>query len=70
VPTNYPALTALISHIRRLWLHTLRRRSQKDRFSWERLTELANNVLATQNPSTVAERSLGRHHPRQEPLGQ
>jgi hypothetical protein len=32
-------------HIRRLWLRTLRRRSQKDRFPWERMDRLANDFL-------------------------
>jgi RNA-directed DNA polymerase len=45
VPTNYPALSALREHIKRLWLRTLRRRSQKDRFAWERMTKLANDFL-------------------------
>jgi hypothetical protein len=45
VPTNFPALSAFRHHIRRLWLCTLRRRSQKDRFSWERITKLANDFL-------------------------
>jgi group II intron reverse transcriptase/maturase len=45
VPTNYPALSAFRYHIKRLWLRTLRRRSQKDRFAWERLTKLANDFL-------------------------
>ena len=30
VPTNYSALNAFRYHIKRLWLRTLRRRSQKD----------------------------------------
>jgi RNA-directed DNA polymerase len=45
VPTNSPALSAFRDHIRRLWLRTLRRRSQKDGFSWERMTRLANDFL-------------------------
>src|SRR5262245_47691096 len=45
VPTNFPALSAFRYHIRRLWLRTLRRRSQKDSFSWERITKLANDFL-------------------------
>jgi len=45
VPTNFPALSAFRHHIRRLWLRTLRRRSQKDRLSWERITKLANDFL-------------------------
>ena len=45
VPTNYAALSAFRYHIRRLWLRTLRRRSQKDNFTWERITKLANDFL-------------------------
>src|SRR5215831_13286831 len=45
VPTNFPALSALRYHVMRLWLRTLRRRSQKDNFTWERITKLANDFL-------------------------
>jgi RNA-directed DNA polymerase len=45
VPTNFPALSALRYHVMRLWLRTLRRRSQKDNFTWERITKLANDLL-------------------------
>ena len=45
VPTNFPALSAFRDHIRRIWLRTLRRRSQKDRFSWERMKKLATDFL-------------------------
>jgi hypothetical protein len=45
VPTNSPALSAFRYYITRLWLRTLRRRSQKDRFSWERMVRLANDFL-------------------------
>jgi len=45
VPTNSAALSAFRYHIERLWLRTLRRRSQKDKFPWERITELANDFL-------------------------
>jgi len=45
VPTNFPALSAFRYHIRRLWLRTLRRRSQKDSFTWERITKLTNDFL-------------------------
>src|SRR3990172_4915602 len=37
VPTNFPALSAFHHHIKRLWLRTLRCRSQKDRTTWERI---------------------------------
>ena len=45
VLTNSPALSAFRHHMRRLWLRTLRRRSQRDGSSWERLTRLANDFL-------------------------
>jgi RNA-directed DNA polymerase len=45
VPTNSAALSAFRYHVERLWLRTLRRRSQKDRLSWERMIRLANDFL-------------------------
>jgi RNA-directed DNA polymerase len=45
VPTNFAALSAFRFHITRLWLRTLRRRSQKDRFTWERMSRLATDFL-------------------------
>src|SRR5262249_26944897 len=45
VPLNSAALSAFRHHIKRFWLRTLRRRSQKDRFTWERMTKLANDFL-------------------------
>src|SRR5215510_7137603 len=45
VPLNYPALSAFRYHIKRLWLRTLRRRGQRDRFAWERMPKLANDFL-------------------------
>ena len=45
VPTNFPALGAFRHHVKRLWLRPLRRRSQKDRLSWERMTKLADDFL-------------------------
>jgi RNA-directed DNA polymerase len=45
VPTNIPALGAFRYQVMRYWLRTLRRRSQKDCFSWERMTKLANDFL-------------------------
>jgi RNA-directed DNA polymerase len=40
VPTNGAALRAFYHHVGRLWLRTLRRRSQKDRLSWSRVQNL------------------------------
>jgi hypothetical protein len=37
VPTNGAALKAFYYYLERIWLRTLRRRSQKDRFSWQRM---------------------------------
>jgi RNA-directed DNA polymerase len=45
VPTNFPALSAIRHHVMCFWLRTLRRRSQKDNFTWERITKLANDFL-------------------------
>ena len=43
VPTNFRALLAFRTQIKRL--RALRRRSQKDRTSWERITKLADDFL-------------------------
>ena len=45
VPTNLSALGAFRHHVARLWLRTLRRRSQKDKFAWDRLEKLADDWL-------------------------
>src|SRR4029077_14322163 len=45
VPTNSAALRAFRYHAERLWLRTLRRRGQTDRFSWKRMIRLANDFL-------------------------
>lgn len=41
VPTNARALSAFRHHVTDLWRRTLRRRSQKDRLTWNRMTQLA-----------------------------
>jgi RNA-directed DNA polymerase len=41
VPTNFPALGAFRLHTIRLWRRALRRRSQKDRVTWQRIEQLA-----------------------------
>ena len=41
VPTNSRALGAFRYHVTDLWRRTLRRRSQKDDMTWERMTKLA-----------------------------
>ena len=45
VPTNGQALHVFRHHITDLWRRTLRRRSQKDRMTWERMTQLVNDWL-------------------------
>jgi group II intron reverse transcriptase/maturase len=45
VPTNFSALSAFRFYVMRLWLRTLRRRSQKDKSTWARMAKLANDFL-------------------------
>jgi RNA-directed DNA polymerase len=45
VPTNGRALHAFRHHITDLWRRTLRCRSQKDRMTWERMTQLVDDWL-------------------------
>jgi len=45
VPTNVASLGAFRHHVTRLWLRTLRRRSQKDAFAWKRMEKLADEWL-------------------------
>jgi len=44
-PTNGRALRAFREHVKTLWYRTLRRRSQRDRTTWERLKTLADEWL-------------------------
>src|SRR6202043_2731360 len=45
VPTNSRALSAFRHYVADLWRRTLRRRSQKDGFTWDRMTKLADAWL-------------------------
>lgn len=45
VPTNIRALGLFRYHVMRLWLRTLRRRSQKNKTTWERLSKIAGDWL-------------------------
>jgi RNA-directed DNA polymerase len=45
VPTNSRALSAFRHYVADLWRRTLRRRSQKDGFTWERMTKLVVDWL-------------------------
>ena len=45
VPTNARALSAFRHYVTDLWRRALRRRSQKDGFTWDRMTKLAAGWL-------------------------
>ena len=45
VPTNGRALLAFRHHVADLWRRTLRRRSQRDGFTWDRMTKLTDDWL-------------------------
>jgi hypothetical protein len=45
VPTNSHALAAFRHHVIDLWRRSLRRRSQKDRSTWERMAQLTDAFL-------------------------
>ncbi len=45
VPTNSRALVAFRHHVTDLWRRTLRRRSQKDRLTWDRIRKIADAWL-------------------------
>jgi len=47
VPTNIRALGRFRYQVMRLWLRTLRRRSQKDNMTWSRLSKIAGDWLPT-----------------------
>ncbi len=44
VPTSFAHLQRFVWHLRRLWIRVLRRRSQKDRFSWDWLLAITNTL--------------------------
>jgi len=47
VPTNQRALSAFRYHVVELWRKSLRRRSQKTKLTWERMTQRVNDWLPT-----------------------
>jgi group II intron reverse transcriptase/maturase len=68
VPTNSRALGAFRYHVTELWRRTLRRRSQKDGMTWERITKLADAWLP--QPRILhpwPDRRFAVNHPRWEP---
>jgi RNA-directed DNA polymerase len=68
VPTNYPRLAAFRDRVLVLWRRTLRRRSQKDWTTWERISRLARDYLPL--PRILhpwPEARFAVKHPRWEP---
>jgi group II intron reverse transcriptase/maturase len=68
VPTNNRVIAAFRHHVIDLWRRTLRRRSQKDRTIWERMTKLADQWLP--KPRILHPWPTARfvvNHPRWEP---
>jgi len=45
VPTNRPALRSFLIGVTERWKHTLSRRSQRGKVTWERMTKIANDWL-------------------------
>ena len=44
VPTSFRYLRQFRWRLRRIWIRVLRRRSQKDRFSWTWMLAISNNL--------------------------
>ena len=68
VPTNFRALSAFRFHVTNLWRRSLRRRSQKDGMTYERMTKIAADWLPTpqiRHPQPYARFSV--KYPRWEP---
>jgi hypothetical protein len=62
------ALKAFYYYVERIWLRTLRRRSQKDRFSWQRMHRLAADWIP--KPRILhpyPDKRFAVTHPRLEP---
>ena len=68
VPTNIWALSTFRFWIIDLWRRSLRRRSQKDRTTWRRITKLADAFLPRARIlHPWPEERFGVKHPRWEP---
>jgi RNA-directed DNA polymerase len=68
VPTNGRAIEAFRYHVTNLWRRSLRRRSQKDRLTWARITRLADAWIPL--PRILhpwPNQRFAVKHPRQEP---
>jgi RNA-directed DNA polymerase len=68
VPGNLRAVSVFRYQLVRLWLRALRRRSQKTRMTWERMTRIAKRWLPTaRNMHPYPQARFARQHSRQEP---
>jgi RNA-directed DNA polymerase len=68
VPTNSRALGAFRYHVTDLWRRTLKRRSQKDGMTWDRITKIAAAWLPPPRPlHPWPDRRFAVKHPRWEP---
>ena len=68
VPTNSRSLSAFRAHVTTLWQRTLKRRSQKDRTTWARMYQIADEFLPV--PRILhpwPEARFAVNHPRWEP---
>lgn len=68
VPNNYPALSSFLYQVKRIWLATLRRRSDKDHTTWAWFGPLADRLLP--KARILHPWPTDRYdakHPRQEP---
>lgn len=68
VPTNARRMSSFRHYVVRFWLWALRRRSQKDSFSWDRIKRLADHWLPS--PRVLhpwPDRRFAVTHPRWEP---
>ena len=68
VPTNARRMSSFRHYVVRFWLWSLRRRSQKDSFSWDRIKRLADHWLPS--PRVLhpwPDRRFAVTHPRWEP---
>jgi len=68
VPTNDRSITAFRYHVTDLWRRSLKRRSQKDRTTWERMTKIADAWLP--QPRVLhpwPKQRFAVKHPRWEP---
>jgi group II intron reverse transcriptase/maturase len=68
VPTNFRAISAFRYHVVNLWRRTLKRRSQRDGMTWERIGRIAADWLPTpQILHPWPGKRFVERHPRREP---